>query len=77
MLRSARQLAALTDPAKLVTLGGQRAANPRVSSAWSHGREPEAVIAQAPTITGSPGEHAALVRAELLRIRTLRRSLAA
>ena len=74
-------LASLTDPQKLATLTTERAANPRLlkciywlNDARTRGRQPGVVIMEAQAITGSIGKRAALVRAGLLRIWTMRRS---
>jgi hypothetical protein len=67
-------LASLTDPAKLGTLQSPRAANDRLlkciywlDDARSRGLEPEAVITEAQAQTNPRAEHAALVKASLLR----------
>ena len=67
-------IAALTDPAKLATLSGERAANPRLlkcvywlNDARGRGHSPESVIDDAQAVTHSTGARAALVKYELLR----------
>lgn len=67
-------IAALTDPAKLATLSGERVANPRLLKcvywlyvASERGHAPDSAIDVAQTITHSTGARAALVKDELLR----------
>lgn len=68
-------VASLTDPAKLATLRGERAANPRVlkcvywlNDARARGLDPETVIAEAQKLNLSAGQgRAPLVEAALLR----------
>lgn len=67
-------IAALTDPAKLATLSGERAANPRLlkcvywlNEARARGRSADSVIDDAQAVTHSTGAKAALVKDELLR----------
>lgn len=67
-------IAALTDPAKLATLSGERAANPRLlkcvywlNDARARGRSAESVIDDAQAVTHSTGAKAAMVKDELLR----------
>lgn len=67
-------LASLTDPAKLATLQSPRAANDRLlkciywlDEARSRGHLPEGVITEAQATTNPRAEHAALVKASLLR----------
>lgn len=70
-----RAVASLIDPAKLVTLSGDRAANPRLlkcvywlNDARSRGLEPETVIDEAQTLNLSAAQlRAPLVEAALLR----------
>ena len=70
-----RALASLIDPAKLVTLSGDRAANPRLlkcvywlDDARSRGLEPETVIGEAQALNRSAQQlRAPLVEAALLR----------
>ena len=70
-----RAVASLIDPAKLVTLSGDRAANPRLlkcvywlNDARSRGLEPETVIDEAQTLNLSAQQpRAPLVEAALLR----------
>lgn len=71
-------LASLTDPQKLATLKGDRAANDRLLKCvyWLHdargrGQLPERVIDAAQKLTGDPAAHAALVREGLLRNLTI------
>ena len=67
-------VANLTDPAKLATLAGVRAANDRVLKCIAHlaeakanGRSPQAVIIEAQKLNGETGKHAEMVRDALLR----------
>ena len=58
----ATAIASLTDPTKLATLKGERAANPRLNKAvyWlakaeSNGQKPEDVLAESARINGTAG----------------------
>lgn len=71
---STAAVANLTDPAKLATLSGERAANDRVLKcvAWldearASGKSPQQVIIEAQKLNGETGRHAELVRDALLR----------
>ena len=59
---SALGIASLTDPAKLATLKGERAANPRMqrcvywlATAEAEGEKPEAVLDEAAKLNGTAG----------------------
>jgi len=67
-------VASLTDPAKLATLAGRRAANDRLLKcvAWlaearANGTLPQQIISEAQKRNGETGKHAEMVRAALLR----------
>ncbi len=67
-------VANLTDPAKLATLSGDRAANDRMlkcvawlSEARASGKEPQQIIVEAQKFNGETGRHAEMVRDALLR----------
>lgn len=67
-------VASLTDPAKLATLSGQRAVNPRLlkcvywlNEARNRGRSAESVVFEAQAATHSTDARGALVRDSLLR----------